>query len=235
MRFYSYAQEYEDLILFIVLRNVDKVFYIDVGANDPTYLSVTKAFYERGGCGINIEPLRDKCRLLAEERTRDINLCMGIGAAEGELDLVCDGTGSTFSIETIEERNLGQKSTHKKKIMTLTQIWEQYCKPYQQIHFCKIDVEGFEKDVLQGCNYSVFRPWIFVVEAMKPGTSVPSYDEWEKILLNNGYILGYSKGINRYYVDVRREYLLDLFNDIDKFAAENEIVQMTTIKEKREL
>ena len=61
MRFYSYAQEYEDLALYLALRDIKKIFYIDVGANDPTYLSVTKFFYLGGGNGINIEPLRDKC------------------------------------------------------------------------------------------------------------------------------------------------------------------------------
>ena len=49
MRFYTYAQEFEDLVLYVVLRNINKVFYIDVGANDPTHLSVTRAFDERGG------------------------------------------------------------------------------------------------------------------------------------------------------------------------------------------
>lgn len=232
MRFYSYAQEYEDLVLFVVLRNVKDIFYIDVGANDPTDISVTRAFYERGGCGINIEPLRDKCRQLAEERPRDINLCIGLGSKEGEMDLVCAGTGSTFSTKTMEENKFQQRPTYKKKILTLTQIWKEYCKPYQQIHFCKVDVEGFEKEVLQGCDFAIFRPWIFVVESVKPGTCIPCYEEWEKILLDNGYILGYSKGINRYYVDIRREYLLDLFNDIEKFMTENEIVKMSMIKEK---
>lgn len=231
MRFYSYAQEYEDLILFVVLRNVGKVFYIDVGANDPTYLSVTKAFYERGSNGINIEPLRDKCRQLMEERPRDINLCVGIGGEEGEMDLICDGTGSTFSAEVLEDRHLEIHPRHRKKILTLTQIWQMYCQSTQQIHFCKIDVEGFEKEVLQGVNFEVFRPWIFVVEAMKPGTSIPSHKEWEQILLDNGYMLGYCKGINRYYVDIRREYLVDLFDEVDKFMLENEIVHIKMIKD----
>ena len=41
MRFESYAQFFEDMILYCALKDVDKGFYIDVGANDPTYLSVT--------------------------------------------------------------------------------------------------------------------------------------------------------------------------------------------------
>jgi len=35
-------------------------FYIDIGAFDPIYISVTKAFSMRGWKGINVEPLLDK-------------------------------------------------------------------------------------------------------------------------------------------------------------------------------
>lgn len=226
MRFYSYAQEYEDLILYVVLNSVEKVFYVDVGANDPTCLSVTRAFYDRGGNGINIEPLRDKCRQLEEERTRDINLCIGIGDKEGEMELFYDSTGSTFSAQTVRERDLEHHTRYQKKMLTLTQIYEQYYEKNQQIHFCKIDVEGFEKEVLSGCNFKKFRPWIFVVESMKPGTDIPCYKEWEDILWENGYIFGYSSGVNRYYVDGRKEHLLEKFKDIDKFMNSNEIVKM---------
>ena len=49
MRYESYAQELEDIILYSVLKDVKQIFYIDVGANDPIALSVTHFFYLRGG------------------------------------------------------------------------------------------------------------------------------------------------------------------------------------------
>ena len=51
-------------ILFYLLNDIQNGFYIDVGANDPNLYSVTKAFYQRGWYGINIEPLPEKYRLL---------------------------------------------------------------------------------------------------------------------------------------------------------------------------
>ena len=60
-------------------------FYIDVGANDPTLESVTKAFYERGWSGINIEPSPKYYARLCAERARDINLPMAVSDREGEL------------------------------------------------------------------------------------------------------------------------------------------------------
>ena len=74
MNFRSYSQYYEDIILFFIFYNVENGFYIDVGANDPNIISVTKAFYLRGWNGINIEPLPHKYKLLLNERKRDINL-----------------------------------------------------------------------------------------------------------------------------------------------------------------
>jgi hypothetical protein len=56
MRFISYAQNFEDVMLWRALKGLKKGFYIDVGAHDPEVDSVTKAFYDRGWCGINIEP-----------------------------------------------------------------------------------------------------------------------------------------------------------------------------------
>ena len=35
MRYESYAQELEDIILYVALQDVDEGFYIDIGANDP--------------------------------------------------------------------------------------------------------------------------------------------------------------------------------------------------------
>ena len=60
----SYSQFYEDFILISVFHNVKEGFYIDIGANDPNIISVTKSFYLSGWNGINIELLPDKYDLL---------------------------------------------------------------------------------------------------------------------------------------------------------------------------
>ena len=120
MRFESYAQLLEDVILYCALKDVDKGFYIDVGASDPTQLSVTKFFYDRGWHGINIEPLPDKCALLAEKRPRDVNLCIGLGNKRGKLEIFEAGEGSTFLPEFADQ------NTRKrwKNILTLSEVCE---------------------------------------------------------------------------------------------------------------
>ncbi|MEI7747230.1 MAG: FkbM family methyltransferase, partial [Actinomycetota bacterium] len=87
MTFVSYAQNREDVMLWRALSSVAQGFYVDVGANHPSHDSVTKAFYERGWSGINIEPLQKHYEELLLERPRDINLQVAAGAHEGEIDL----------------------------------------------------------------------------------------------------------------------------------------------------
>ena len=68
------------------------------------------------------------------------------------------------------------------------------------IYFLKIDVEGFERDVLLGADFGRYRPWIVVVEATRPLSQETSHDLWEDILVSAGYIFRYFDGLNRFYV-----------------------------------
>ncbi|GFI16226.1 hypothetical protein IMSAGC009_01390 [Lachnospiraceae bacterium] len=225
MRIVSYAQEWEDVILYSVLKNIEKGFYIDIGAYDPVYMSVTKLFYEHEWNGINIEPLRSYCELLEYERPRDINLCIGIGDEDGELELVANETGSTFSEEI--KKDLPQNKRCKKKIMTLQSIFETYCNEKYNIHFCKIDVEGLEDKVLKGIkSWDKYRPWIYVVESALPGTEIPCHEKWEHILFENGYKLALCTNINRYYVDERKDYLMAKFESVPDFLKSTKIMKM---------
>ena len=54
MSFVSYAQNFEDVMLWRALRDIPNGFYVDVGAWSPEVDSVTLAFYERGWSGINM-------------------------------------------------------------------------------------------------------------------------------------------------------------------------------------
>ena len=64
----SYAQNYEDVILWRALGGLEDGFYLDVGANDPEELSVTKWFYDQGWHGINLEPSEEYYQLLCKAR-----------------------------------------------------------------------------------------------------------------------------------------------------------------------
>ena len=82
----------------------------------------------------------------------------------------------------------------------------------KEVHFCKIDVEGFEKQVLESIDFNFFRPWIFAIESTIPETTINIYGEWEQILIHADYRFVLQKGINRYYIDNNR---VSLFKKID--------------------
>ncbi len=64
--FISYAQNREDVVLQRALSGVQRGRYVDVGANDPTEDSVSKAFYEAGWRGITVEPVHEFAERHAE-------------------------------------------------------------------------------------------------------------------------------------------------------------------------
>jgi FkbM family methyltransferase len=209
MSFVSYAQNFEDVMLWRALKHVENGFYIDVGANDPTLDSVTKAFYERGWHGINIEPLPSHYADLIQERPQDINLQCAAGASNGEIEVwECDVRGwATASADVMARHTAsGHKGTfHRVPVSRLADICAQHVSG--EIHFLKIDVEGFEKSVIDGADFSRFRPWIIVIEATKPNSTEEIHGEWESTVLSADYDLGYTDGLNRFYVAKERDEL----------------------------
>jgi FkbM family methyltransferase len=88
MTFISYAQNFEDVMLWRALsHHVHKGFFIDVGAWSPDLHSVTKAFSERGWSGINIEPNPHFHSQLVEKRSSEINLRVAVGDRTGNVPM----------------------------------------------------------------------------------------------------------------------------------------------------
>lgn len=224
MTFISYAQNFEDVMLWRALKRVERGFYIDVGANDPTVDSVTRAFYDRGWRGINIEPIPSHYEDLKRARPRDVNLGCAAGDARGEIEVFeCALRGLATAERTIVDRYVGEGlagTYHCVPLRTLADICREHAE--SEIHFLKIDVEGFEKQVLQGADFSRFRPWIVVVEATQPNSTDEAHGEWEPLLLAARYCFAYADGLNRFYVAEERADLLPAFayppNTFDDFV-----------------
>ena len=210
--FISYAQNYEDVMLWRALKHIEKGFYVDVGAFDPICDSVTQAFYERGWQGINIEPARLYYERLCSARPHDINLPVAVANTEGNLTFYeIPETGlSTIDKEIAEDQRIAGWSVKERKIsaLTLNQIFDKHVNG--PIHFLKIDVEGAEKQALEGLDLSRWRPWILVVEATKPGSSVQAFDTWDALILSVEYKMVYYDGLNRFYVANEHSAIADL-------------------------
>src|SRR5215475_889153 len=214
MSFISYAQNYEDVMLWRALKHIDHGFYIDVGANDPDLDSVTKAFYERGWHGINVEPAPQWFERLEKARPRDINLQLALGAEPGEITLYeIPDTGLSTLEKKFAERHEAEHGFQSRELRVKMDTLSGICEKFHvaPIHFLKIDVEGAEKAVLQGADFGKIRPWIILLEATLPLSQEESYSDWEPLLLNAGYEYAYFDGLNRYYVAGEHENLKAAF------------------------
>lgn len=202
MSFISYAQNFEDVMLWRALKHVENGFYIDVGANDPTLYSVTRAFYDAGWSGINLEPVAEFFNRLQAQRPRDKNLRIGAGSKAGSFPFYdIPDSGLATSDSTVAERhrqNGWNVVTIDVPLLPLTQICQEHVTG--DIHFLKIDVEGAEKEVLSGMDFQRWRPWILVVEATVPMSQNTVHQTWEPLVTDAGYEFAYFDGLNRYYV-----------------------------------
>jgi FkbM family methyltransferase len=230
MSFISYAQNFEDVMLWRALKHIDQGFYIDVGANDPDQDSVTKAFYERGWRGINVEPAPQWFERLEKARPRDINLQLALGAEPGAITLYeIPDTGLSTAEKEFAERHEAERGYQSRELRVKMDTLSRVCERFHlaRIHFLKIDVEGAEKAVLQGADFRKIRPWIILVEATLPNSQEESYSDWEPLLLNAGYEYAYFDGLNRYYVAGEHENLKAAFktppNYFDDFVRSEQL------------
>ncbi|WP_203225046.1 FkbM family methyltransferase [Novilysobacter arseniciresistens] len=184
------------------LRDVSKGFYIDVGAQDPTEYSVTKAFYDVGWRGINIEPSEQWFSKLEDERPHDLNLMVAASDVEGSLRFFnVDSTGLSTTVSDFAERHADAGFQVTEQIVpcdTLDRICEEAA--VDVVHFLKVDCEGAELSVLRGLSLKKLRPWIVLVEATEPLSEKSSYEAWEPLLTGRGYHFVYDDGLNRFYV-----------------------------------
>ena len=202
MSFISYAQNHEDVMLNRALREVKEGFYIDVGAQDPVIDSVTKAFYERGWRGINIEPNEEYFRKLQDDRPHDINLLTAVGREPGDIsfyEVVHTGLSTTSAVYARGHAEAGYE-VHLRNVPCTT--LDKICTDcgVETVHFLKIDVEGSERVVLDGFSFETVRPWIVVVEATEPNSSREVSAEWEHLLVGRRYQFVYFDGLNRFYI-----------------------------------
>lgn len=168
----SYSQCGEDLLVQYVfnLRGIEKPSYIDIGANDPSYLSNTAIFYQKGCRGINIEPNPSLINKFIKERPEDINLNIGIGKKEDDFEfyIMDDSTLSSFSKAESEKyvRTGLYKVIEIKKIpvTTIRKVLDKYNNGVFP-DFMSLDAEGMDYEILKTLDSDKNLPKVICVEA----------------------------------------------------------------------
>lgn len=197
----SYAQNFEDVILWRALGHVEQGRYIDVGAQSPDEHSVSRLFYEKGWRGVHVEPTQHYSDLLRERRSEELVMQAAVSNTRGELrffDITDTGLSTTDEAIATSHREAGF-DVHEVRVpaVTLDDVIE--AAGADEVHWLKIDVEGAELQVVEGWKGDC-RPWLLVIESTRPLSPEPSHQDWEPLVLEKGYEFAYFDGLNRFYV-----------------------------------
>jgi FkbM family methyltransferase len=199
----SYAQNMEDYHLDVAFGSSGRGRYVDIGGGHPVAGSVSFWFYQRGWSGIVVEPQPDLAALHRRLRPRDTLVEAVIGHISGEADFFrvdrLHGLSTTVrgNAEAAGVHGVGFE-TMKLPSISLADL----CRTHEidRVDFLKIDVEGAERDVLKGSDWSKCRPRIVVLEAVTPLTNTPAWSDWEPLLLEKNYQFVLFDTLNRFYV-----------------------------------
>ena len=208
----TYAQNFEDVMLQRLFREVEKGFYIDIGAWDPTVHSVTRHFYLKGWRGVNVEPIKKRWEMFEEQNPEDINLWGAIGSEAGVAPFFeCKEESYLSTLDAGEATILKDRgltiAEREVQVIAVADLFNQHVNT--TVDFLKIDVEGFEAEILGALDLRQNRPRALVVEATQPATEpvaierlaeLGTWDEWEAKVLSQGYIFAHFDGLNRFYI-----------------------------------
>ncbi len=216
----SYAQNREDIYINWLLQGKNTGFYVDIGASDPVHLSVTNFFYKKGWRGINIEPIERYANLLISKRPRDINLMLGVAKEPGVINFreYPDADGlSSFSKEMQDRYSQIKSIDYRVNVLPLVDIFKKHLPVDTCIDFMKIDVEGYEYEVIDSNDWEQFRPKLLIIEANH------IVNDWYILLETHKYHKVFFDGLNEYFMpegSIRSE----LYQDFpDFFIGSNSI------------
>ncbi|GGF14258.1 FkbM family methyltransferase [Subtercola lobariae] len=201
----SYAQNGEDIVLWRALHSIDNGIYLDVGANDPTVMSVTRKFYDAGWHGIAIEPNPEYAQQFRAERPRDIVIeavASDLDAPSVEFHLI-EGSGLSTLIDDISSEHAEAGWTVRDitvPVISLTKAIEDAGLAERDLHFLSIDTEGAEAQVLASLDFTRYRPWILIVEATAPLSTRQVHGAWQSVVEKAGYTFQMFDGLSRFYV-----------------------------------
>lgn len=165
--------------------------YVDIGANDHSDCSNTLLFHNRGWRGLLIEPNPAYWPRLLSFRPTDFLCPLAASNVDGIADMrVCRGMTSLQPDWPIEPEQVVPVRT-----MTLANILKRWSGfDWRGTDFCSIDVEGMEKAVIEGIDFTTFRPKVFCIEWCDPAGKDTS--DWLPMLTAQGYEVHWKGSLN---------------------------------------
>jgi FkbM family methyltransferase len=199
----SYAQNMEDVLISRLFAGQAEGFYIDVGGGHAIADNVTFHAYLSGWRGIVVEPQSALHALYRAVRPRDVLVDALCGREPGSIDMfVADrfhglSTASSAAAAGAEAAGVAGRMI-RQEVTTLAAIADAHAPA--AIDLLKIDVEGFEAEVIAGNDWSRHRPRVVLAEAIEPLSMADASARFEPALLAAGYRFAFFDNLNRWYV-----------------------------------
>lgn len=204
----SFAQQGEDLILARILQrglsleiDTHGGFYVDVGAYHPHSHSTTYLLYERGWRGIAIDMSEATCALYRKMRPRDIV----VNAAASDKGGTMTGYfANEISLRnTIEADGLADWVDYYEKDVEVRRL-DTILAEHPEVHeidYLNIDAEGAEISVMDGLDFTKWRPKCISNEIHGSGIKEAIQSDIARYLLERDYVLVGCAVITYFFVD----------------------------------
>ena len=165
--------------------------YVDIGSGHPIRGSNTYALYQRGWSGLLVDPLVGNVQLSERLRPRDQCVAALCGAQDQdsveffEYDIYEYSTASPARVQELAVLGHVHARAYELPVVSLSTLIADFA--IDTANVLSIDVEGFDLAVLQGNDWTVFRPEFVVVEEWV--SPVPNPTEIFHYLTARGYDL----------------------------------------------
>jgi len=208
----SYSQCGEDLIidfLFQSMLNVHEISYLDIGSNDPIKLNNTYHFYDKGFCGVCVDPNPLFKNAYESARPRDTFLIAGVGPKKGKTKFfeIEPHTLSTFSEDTakryIEEDGHKLVKTYKVPVLPISDVIKRHFKKIQMPNLLSIDVEGWDYEIINNMEFEQWHPTVICMETLTYSTRRKQHKiaSLIELLKSKGYFVYADTYINTIFVN----------------------------------
>ena len=165
----SYSMLGEDLFILKYFKNLDKGFYVDVGAYHPFFWSNTQLLFKKDWKGINIDINPASIKIFNDARPNDYNINAAVSNRHKKyINYYTKNIINTMSSTIIDSAKTsflkGGFNTRKAKCCKLNDIIYKTKFKNRKIDFLNIDTEKSEVDVLKSLNFNKYRPRLICIE-----------------------------------------------------------------------
>ena len=200
----TYSEWGEDLFILKYFKNLDKGFYVDIGAYHPFFFNNTQLLFKKNWEGINIDINPVSIEMFNDARPNDCNISTAVSNknkkyinyyTKNMINIL-----STTIIGSAKTSFLNNSfNIHQTKCRKLNDIISKTKFKNKKIDFLNIDTEKSEVDVLKSLNFNKYKPKLICVEIhlkdknhlTLPLKSHPTYlylkRKKYKIIWNKGY------------------------------------------------